>query len=191
MSESSPPPRPSEAPKRPEFAGIIRAPKEEDLAALQSILEVWLCDSETKKQCVEEIHGVLERVRESMTGKNNYHYLVAEEGEEVLGMVGFRPVEDERMKPFAETDNPAEFINAYVAPAHRAGRKIGQTLVTNLEQVARAAGFTEMLFNSGPRYKETAWKMYDRLLGPSVGILKDFYGPGLDAPVWRKAFKKE
>ena len=91
---------------------------------------------------------------------------------------------------FSITDNAIEIINLFVLP-DQAKRGIGKALVDKVEwEAALVGGYSEIIVNSGPRYKETAWGFYDQLPGFSrVGILKDQYGPGRDAPVWRKVIK--
>ena len=64
---------------------------------------------------------------------------------------------------------------------------VGSALVARLEDEARWRGYTEIVFNSGPRYKDTAWGFYDKLPGYSrVGVAEKLYGEGGDAPVWSK-----
>jgi hypothetical protein len=52
--------------------------------------------------------------------------------------------------------------------------------------MARSRHYKELIFNSGPRYKDTAWKLYTKAFGEPVAIIKDMYGDGVDTPVWRK-----
>jgi len=48
-------------------------------------------------------------------------------------------------------------------------------------------GYTEIILNSGSRYKDTGWGIYDRLDGNSrVGMAVGYYGEDGDAPVWHK-----
>jgi len=90
------------------------------------------------------------------------------------------------MAPFASTARPVEMINAYVDSLHRQGRGVGTALVRELERLARASGYTEMMLNSGPRYRQSGWEFFDRLGYERRGLAHDLYGEGQHAPVWNK-----
>ena len=124
---------------------------------------------------------------DSVNGENDRVYLVAEAvGEEVIGVIGFRQP-DERLLEFTSTPKPTELVNAYVAKEHRKGKGVGRALVAELEIQAKSHGHTEVVLNSGPRYKDTGWGFYDKLDGyQRVGVAKEYYGKGGDAPVWTK-----
>jgi len=174
------------------FHGEIRPPLESDLAALRPILESWIRDRKTKELLSHEVENVLEAVRRSLTDESSQtRYLIAEEDQKILGMIGIRPLLDERIKFYAKTKNPAEGINAYVDSSNRAGRGVGRALGVKLEEFARTLGYEEIILNSGPRYKETAWGFYNKLLGEPVGVIKNMYGEGGDAPVWRKVLESK
>jgi ribosomal protein S18 acetylase RimI-like enzyme len=102
-------------------------------------------------------------------------------------MMGLSPLKIALAK-FSRTDKPIEIVNAYVHRDYREGQGIGTTLVNALTQRAISRGNTEMLLDSGPRYKNTGWGFWDRQPGfERVGLAKNLYGRGLDAPVWRKS----
>ena len=172
--------------EKPVFIGSVRQPIEEDLVSVQLILEAWIRDSETHELKAEEMRGVMEAIRASIAGQGDYQYLVAEEEERVIGVIGFRPIVDEKLRVFAVTDNPAELVDAYVDPPNRAGRGVGKALFENIEQAARSQGFKEVLLNSGPRYKDTAWGFYNKIYGEPVGSIPNMYGEGLNSVVWRR-----
>jgi len=91
-----------------------------------------------------------------------------------------------QMRRFARGLHPVEMIHAFVA-VELAGKGVGTALVEALEGRARLDGHDEMLLNSGPRYAATGWGFFDRQPGyERRGVLRDFYGPGQDAPVWGK-----
>lgn len=167
------------------FSGITRQVKKEDLEVIKSILEFWFVDIETKEPIEEEIDKILDTIKNSIVKNDTTKYLVAEENGQVLGIMGLRPLTDERMKSFAQTENPVEFFNAYIDPKHR-NRGVGKALLEARKKLAKNLGYTEALLNSGPRYKETGWGFHNKMYGPHVGIVPDCYGKGIDAPVWRK-----
>lgn len=170
-----------------DFVGTVRLMKIDDLQAVRPILETWIRHWKTGEVIANEVEQDLNQMKTSIEGGSEGVSLVAEthEGERV-GVIGLKPP-DERMLKFTTTDKPAELIHAYVAKKHRRGKGVGRALVQQLEREAKVRGYREIVLNSGPRYEETGWGFYDRLEGYSrVGIAKDYYGAGIDAPVWRK-----
>ena len=167
-----------------QFDGVIRFAKLNDIGQLRPILETWI---RWEGQIIKiEVEEVLKLVAESIEGKNDNHFLVAETvDKEVIGMIGFKPPE-KRMLPFSKTDKPVELINAYVAKKHRGGKGVGRALVNRLEQEAIKAGGEEVILNSGPRYKNSGWGFYDRIGYENIGTARHYYGAGFHAPVWRK-----
>ncbi len=172
------------------FNGIVRAVQGDDLIKLKPILETWIKNRNTGEPIPEEVEEDLQFLRDSIKGQGNRTYLVAETTDnKVVGMIGLTSP-GQRMLEFATTSNPTELINAYVDKSRRGGGGVGTALVQALEKVARQRGFTEILLNSGPRYKNTGWGFYDKLSGfERVGIAVKMYGEGGDAPVWRKELK--
>jgi len=168
------------------FTGTVRLIRAEDIPQLQPILETWIRDSATHQLLPDEVNDVIKAMQESMEGKNDRVYLVAEglDGQ-ILGTVGLKNP-DQLMRSFAKTDRPAELINAYVSKEQRGGKGVGSTLVKNLEAQAVARGYTEIVLNSGPRYKESGWGFYDRLPGYERGcMVENLYRSG-PAQVWSK-----
>lgn len=169
------------------FSGKIRSLSDGDIPTLRPILATWVKDRASGQLLPEEVEEDLQVMLESIGGKNDRTYLVAEDVDgSVIGVIGFK-IPDPRMLPFTKTSKPTELVNAYVSQEHRAGKGVGRALVNKLEEEAKAKGFTEVVLNSGPRYKDTGWGFYDKLEGyQRVGIAECYYGEGGDAPVWRK-----
>ena len=88
------------------------------------------------------------------------------------------------MRAFLKTASSAELIHFFVLPqAQRRG--VGTALLTALLDATARRGLREIVFNSGPRYRDSAWSFYDHLTNfGRRGLIKDLYGPGRDAPVW-------
>lgn len=178
-----------EIPKENRFSGTIRPLQADDLTQIKPILETWIrFPTKTGTLLAEEVEETLEEMEKSTRGENDKIYFVAETTDgQIAGSLGYQHLRDE-MKSYATTDKPAEVINAYVADEHRAGKGVGTALFSFVESELKQKGFKEFLLNSGPRYRNTAWGFYDKLIGPSVGQLDNFYGEGFHAPVWRKVF---
>ena len=74
----------------------------------------------------------------------------------VIGMMGLSNPKDVLIQ-FATTSSPIELVNAYVDRNYRAGQGVGTALVNRLIERVLEKGSTELLLDSGPRYKETGW----------------------------------
>lgn len=175
-----------------------REPRPDDLVSLEAILNQTVIDAETQEPIEREIESILGRVAESITSENTgYRYLVAEDSDgKVLGMMGVTQPDDEMRKFAIRPESCIELINAYVRPRQesaddntsppRKGRGAGAVLVRDLLELAKANGATEVVVNSGPRYKETGWPFWTKTFGEKQAqVLPDHYGEGLDAMVWR------
>ena|SRR3989338_8183862 len=171
------------------FRGIVRNLQEADLELLRPILETWIKDRDTKKPLPQEVDSVIALMQKSARGEGDTRYVVAVEEEKPIGVVGFRPL-PETMAQYAQTAKPAELINAYVDSNFRQGQGVGRSLLQGLEDRVRQEGYEEILLNSGPRYKDTAWGFYNKMYGEPIAVMTNFYGEGGDAPVWRKSLKE-
>jgi ribosomal protein S18 acetylase RimI-like enzyme len=168
------------------FDGTVRQLRAADLIPVERILSLWVRESPSSPPLATEIDGYLALMSSSLAENTGYRYLVATAEEFVVGVVGMRPPCRE-MHPFVMTDRPVEMINAYVETRLRQGRGVGTALVRELERLARACGYREMVLNSGPRYRGSGWKFFDRLKDyERRGAVMDLYGPGGHAPVWGK-----
>lgn len=175
-----------EDPKERKFQGTIRPLAETDLLQIKPILETWIrFPVITGELITEEVEEVLNEMKKSLQEDAVKKFLIAEGvGGEVMGVMGYQKLREE-MNRFAQTDVPAELINANVSDEHR-GNGVGTALIAAIETSTKKEGYKELLLNSGPRYKDTAWEFYNKRFGQPVGELKDFYGPDFSAPVWRK-----
>lgn len=164
----------------------VRQLGEQDIDSLTPILEQWVRDPETSLVIDDEVADIQDKMRSSLAGANSdRQYLVAEdENGLVTGVMGIANPSDD-MKGFAQTDNPIEIVNAF-ADIQAQNKGVGSELLNNVFSLTKALGATEIIVNSGPRYKDSAWAFYDKKFDGRLTILKDKYGPGLDAPVWSK-----
>ena len=163
----------------------VRAAKAEDATQLRLILEQSIRSSRTGLPMESEIESTLESIKASAEGLGKRRYAVAEDAHgEVVGVMGLAEP-DSVMRSFAETDKPIEIVNAYVARNQR-GNGVGRALVGHLEKLAASEGYTEVVVNSGPRYRESGWPFWEKMYGaPSVA--EKYYDGQWDAMVWRKS----
>ena len=162
-----------------------RGVEQEDIPQIRKILSEWIKDPLTGEILIGEIDEVLLKISDSVSAPGDREYIVAEdESGNILGLMGLREPEDALLK-LATTANPIELVNAYVS-SDKKGQGIGKLLLEKIQEIAKNNGHTEIILNSGPRYRESAWSFYDKQFGNRIGELKDYYGPGLSAPVWHK-----
>lgn len=172
-------------PERRIFDGIVRPATKADLPALRGILQTWVRYQGELLQ--EEVDDDVHHIEESLKGKNNESYLVAQTTDgKVIGMMGLVPEPKSEVKQHAATERPMELVRVYVDRDFRLGRGVGTALIREIEQLAKSQGATEILLDSGPRYKESGHGFYDKMGYQRVGVNKDFYGEGGDAVVWQK-----
>lgn len=160
--------------------------KSKDLLKLKKILEFWIKDRNTKQPLPHEVNETILEMEKSIKGISQRYYLVIEnKRNQVFGVIGIKEP-DKRMISYCVTKKPAELVNFFIANKER-GKGLGKFLIEKIESFASELGYTEIILNSGPRYKATAWGFYDKLSGyKRIGIAKKYYGDGGDAPVWQK-----
>lgn len=169
------------------FNGIVRTLQREDILQLKPILETWIRNMATHEIISEEVEEDLAFLEGSLDGSNGRQYLVAQTHEgKLVGVIGLSPLK-EPLRQFATTERPVELVNAYVDRNYRKGQGVGTALVRALRERAKEHGFTEILLDSGPRYRLTGWGFWDKQPGfRRVGVARDLYGTGNDAPVWQR-----
>ncbi len=178
----------SRPPEREKFNGVIRPLEEADIPALRKISEYWLRDFGVI--AYDEVEKDMKTLRESLDEGSNTKMFVAQATDgKVVGMMGVALQPKAELLPFAKTDVPSELIVAYVHPRFRGGKGVGTNLINAAQNLARDKGRKEILLESGPRNRTTGYPFYDRQPGfKRAGIIKDFYGKGLDTVVWQKTF---
>ncbi|NPU84203.1 MAG: GNAT family N-acetyltransferase [Syntrophaceae bacterium] len=155
-----------------------------DIPDLRKIIEAWIRkDGQPIAEEIEQTVAVLK----AAAGGNGDLYLVAREPDgKPAGVMGCG-MPDDRFLPYRSSPHAraAGLKTAFLSPDVR-GRGLGKQLMESLFKAAGEAGWTEMLWSSNPRYRNTAWNFYTVLAGEPVGILEDFFGVGSRTPVWRK-----
>lgn len=166
------------------FAGEIRPVGMQDITAIQHILRQWVIVPGTTEVIESEVEEVLAYIKGSIGGTNTRKYIVAQSPSgEVVGFAGTDLPETDMLE-YKTSDNPLELINLYVDTNNRTGKGVGSALYNAIKNNARNNGYTQLMLNSGPRYRESGWPFYMRIIGEPVGELKDKYGTNLHAPVW-------
>lgn len=174
-------------PDRPRFQGQVREFRHEDLPYLRHILEMWVKDSETHELIKEEVEEDLQHLRDSLLPGSSERYFVAENPNgRIVGMMGLRFEPKPEVAQHKRTDKPMELIRAYVDKDFRGGKGVGTSLIMKIEKETKRRGGTEVMLDSGPRYKESGHGFYDKMGYTRVAVNKDFYGPGGDATVFSK-----
>lgn len=165
---------------------ILRAIKNEDIQHLMVIAAQWVKDRRTGALIVTELTSIKRAMQESLHNAEQVYFVVTDSLGKPLGMCALRPLAPE-MLPFilAEGKKTLELTNVYLDIEYR-GKGIGKLLLTYCFDQARTNGVDAIVWNSGPRYKHTAWDFYTRLVGAPIAIIDKLYGEGGDAPVWRK-----
>lgn len=159
---------------------------EKDLVYLIPVLRQWI--RKDGRVIEEEFNAVLEKLQGNLRGKDANVYLVLRDEEgHALGVMGFGEVND-RMALYrsAPGSKAAGLLTAFMSPGHR-GEGMGAMLMKALFARAREAGWTEMIWSSNPRYRETAWRFYTHMAGEPVGMIDDLFEKGTSSPVWRKS----
>lgn len=158
-----------------------------DLPYLRRILEMWV---RWQGEIIpEEVEDDLAHVRESLDRYDKEEYLVANDASgRVVGMMGLAFEPKPEVKQHARTEKPMELVRAYVDNNFR-GRGVGKALIGHIESLAKSRGATEILLDSGPRYKETGHGFYDKMGYARIAVNKDFYGPDGDAQIWSKMLR--
>ena len=180
-------PSSSESIRESQQTYFVRELRPEDLGAVEDIARQWVrFPAETGPVIEEEVQEMLNLMHESIEHQNERNYFVCTDAHgKTVGFVCMAPL-DKAMQQFVVTARPIELKNLYVDKQKTKGKGVGSTLYGFAKQWARDQQYTEVLLNSGPRYQDSGWPFYKKVIGDPVGVLKDFYGGGNDAPVWRE-----
>lgn len=154
------------------FSGVVRPVREQDLAAIQRIVDEWHGDGE----------GTVASVRDSLGGASTWSYFVAEQDHRVIGVAGLATsgIDPELGRGSGQK---AELISAYVESTAR-GRGVGRALAERVEQTAADLGYDELLIVSGSRNSEAGYPFWRKRYGEPLRIDEDYFGPGAERVVW-------
>ena len=160
--------------------------EERDIENLLPVVREWVKDRDTGIVSEEEVSSIKERISNSLTGDGYKYFVVRDDNGIAIGCAGVREPDD-IMKEYKSSPvkKSTELVNVFLSNKYR-GMDLGKKLLEYTFQKAKEKGYEEILWNSGPRYKDSAWGFYNKLVGNPVAIIKDLYGKDGDAPVWRK-----
>lgn len=147
----------------------IRPLQESDVSQVEAIFDMYWHDSFRPR--------LSDKIQAHLNGQN-FTFLVAENGVEIVGVAGIRKA-PERMMHFAKTTNPAEF---HVMAVKERGKGLGKQMAVHILDELKKSGYTEILFFSGETHKET-WAFYDKY---SERAGEDTAPNGEKGFVWRK-----
>ena len=155
---------------------IIREITRGDIQQIEDIYALYWPDDDFRKKLCSRLQGYIEQNQEILRQK--FLYLVAEESEEVVGVIGMRAIL-EHMRGFASTSNPAEL---YILAVKNRRVGVGRALVEKAMEVAKNKGYTELVVYSGETHNES-WGFYDHMGFKCVG---DAIAPnGEPGKIWR------
>jgi L-amino acid N-acyltransferase YncA len=133
-----------------------------------------------------EVRSIVDMLRSDLDVRDEKIYLVARDsGCRAVGVMGCGEV-NPRMAGYRSAPDvrAAGLVAAFVSVDSR-GKGLGKSLLLALFERAGRSGWSEMIWSSNPRYRETAWKFYTDIAGDPVGMIADFFEPGSNSPVWR------
>lgn len=160
--------------------------EERDMVYLIPIIRKWV---RTDGQVIEaEVNQIVEMLRDDLLNNNKKVNLVARTPPgAAIGMMGCGDVNSRMVCYQSAPDIRASgLVTAFLSPDHR-GKGLGKSLLLALFERAGQKGWTEMIWSSNPRYRETAWKFYTAIAGEPVDMIEDFFESGAKSPIWRKS----
>lgn len=162
----------------------ISPPNAVDIDGIKEILTYWKRDIHGVP-LVDDIKQSIAWVTASIDGDNRHSFLVAKDGDIVVGVMGLTAINIDKAL-YESTDKPVEFDTAYVANAYR-GQGIGGRLADHLEQLAIERGYTKLIVVSGSRSR-TGYPFWTKRYGDAM-INENYFGHGQERVVWRKVLQ--
>jgi len=160
--------------------------EEKDIPCLIPIVRMWV--RKNGRVIEEECEAIIERFRGSLNRRNGDTYLVLREpGGRAVGVMGFSSVAPKLVPWRSSPESRAAGLAAVFLSHDCRGEGQGRSLLTALFAGAREAGWTEMIWTSNRRYRETAWNFYTEMAGEPVGTVEGFFEAGIRTPVWNKS----
>jgi len=143
---------------------IIRTLEEKDIGSVEKIFDLYW-DDEFRKKLSKKLADYTNNSSEIL--EQDFKFFVAEEKKEIVGVSAIRKL-PEHMKEYAQTERPAEL---YVIAVKYKNRGIGKLLRDVRIEEAKKSGYTELLFFSGEKHKDS-WSFHDsngfKRVAPSV-----------------------
>ncbi len=156
----------------------IRTFQKEDKPQVEEIFAMYWNDEGFRKRLADKLDIFIEN--DGIAKEQQYGFYVAEEGDEIVGIAGFRKA-PEHMRKYAKTDNPVEF---YILGSKYKNKGIGERLRLKRIEESKKRGFTEVVLYSPDSHKDS-WSFHDRLGFERVG--SDIAPDGEPGMIWRLA----
>ncbi|MEK6741685.1 MAG: GNAT family N-acetyltransferase [Nanoarchaeota archaeon] len=135
------------------FKGIVRELKKQDVGEVESILGLYWSGN-LKERFIKRLRDFADQTPESI--EQRYRYLVAEESENVRGVVVFRNAPDS-MKQYTTAMNPVEL---YIIAVRNKGQGVGSVLRTRGIEEMKRMGYTEAVLYSAENHRDS-WNFHD------------------------------
>ena len=157
-----------------------------DVEDVIGVSKEWVRNMITGEVLEGEIKEIRGRMLSSLENDEYLYYVIKNENGKAVGCCGIREPED-KMKPYKSTPDSksVELVNLFLSKNNR-GKGLGYKMMQHLFSKAKELGYKEVIWNSGPRYRNSAWDFYNKLVGKPIAVADSFYGCSIDAPVWRK-----
>ena len=160
----------------------IRELQKNDQVEIEKIYDLYWPDSDIRKSFYNRLDLAINNELEYL--ERRYKYFVAEDSEEVVGVIGLRMIRPtDFMSKFVKTTNASEI---YIVAVKKRGQGIGRKLVEKALEEIRAQGYMETVLYSSESHKES-WGFYDYLGFERVG--PELAPNGEPGCVWRMEFK--
>jgi GNAT superfamily N-acetyltransferase len=162
-----------------------------DIDPLVEVARQWVKNRFTGQVEQEELEGVRERMMSSLESIEYKYFVVRDENHRAIGCCALREPEPKmEIYKSSPASKSLELVNVFLDKSHH-GKGLGYRLMNYMFDQARELGKEEVIWNSGPRYRDSAWSFYKRIAGEPFAIAPAFYGYAPDespndAPVWRK-----
>jgi GNAT superfamily N-acetyltransferase len=162
-----------------------------DIDPLMEVSRQWVKDRFTGQVVEGELEEIKDRMLGSLGSTDYRYFVIRDEKQKAIGCCAIREPE-EKMQQYKSNSasKSVELVNVFLDDKYR-GKGLGYKLMNYLFDKAKELGHEEVIWNSGPRYKDSAWDFYNKLVGQPFATAEAFYGYGPDgtpnsAPVWRK-----
>lgn len=154
----------------------IRPLIKDDLNQVKTIFNLYWNDQEFIEELTGEAKEFVNKTNKSVSEK--YTYYVAENSNEILGIIGFRK-SPSHMSEYTKSAKPAEL---YILASKNHGQGTGKILVDKMLNNLHKDNYTEVVLYS-PNTHNAAWGFYDHLGFERVG--KAIAPDGEPGMIWR------
>ena len=157
-----------------------------DISDLLTVAQQWVKFSSTREVDEGEMTSIKKKMLLSLNSNEYQYYVIRKSNGKAIGCTAIREPEEVMQKYKSSIRSKSrELVNVFLSDEYR-GKGLGYKLLEFTFEKAKDLGFEEIIWNSGPRYKDSAWGFYTKLAGKLFDLAPNFYGKGNDAPVWRK-----